>query len=107
MSRPIAHAGVFNALADPTRRAVLHALRGKDRPATDLARSAGMSPSAMSQHLTVLTKAGLVEQRRSGRQRIYKLQAAPLKEIADWVFSFEEFWDSKLGALSHYLQEEK
>ena len=66
-----------------------------------------MSPSAMSQHLTVLAKAGLVEQRRAGRQRIYKLQAAPLKEIADWVFSFEEFWDAKLGALSRYLQEEK
>lgn len=105
MSRPNAHASVFNALADPTRRAVLYCLRGKDRPALEIARMVRSSPSALSQHMTVLRAAGLVEQSKAGRQRIYRLQATPLKEIADWVFSFEEFWDAKLGALAKYLEE--
>lgn len=105
MSRPVAFASVFNALADPTRRAVLYSLRGQDRPALEIASVVKTTPSALSQHMTVLKAAGLVEQRKAGRQRIYRLQAQPLKEIADWVFSFEEFWDTKFAALERFLEE--
>lgn len=71
----------------------------------EIAGAVNASPSALSQHLAVLKAAGLVEQRKAGRQRIYRLQAQPLKEIADWVFSFEEFWDTKFAALGRFLEE--
>lgn len=72
-----------------------------------LAEQFGMSISALSQHLTVLRGAGLVKSRSVGRQRLYRLDAKPLKEISDWVASYERFWSDKLAALGEFLEEDE
>jgi DNA-binding transcriptional ArsR family regulator len=105
MSRASAQATVFTAIADPTRRAVLHSLLSGEKQSGDLAVEVSTSHSALSQHLSVLLGAGLVTQRREGRNRIYRLRAAPLKEVFDWVEHFDRFWDEKLDALGRYLEE--
>jgi DNA-binding transcriptional ArsR family regulator len=64
-----------------------------------------MSLPAISQHLQVLTEAGLVTQRRVGRQRFYRLNPEPLKKVSDWVAHYEQFWEEKLDALGRYLEE--
>lgn len=95
---------VFKALADPTRRAMLNLLRESDRSASELALPFDMSQPAISQHLRILRDAGLVAARRSGRQQVYSLDPAPLKEVYDWLGHFERFWDRKLDALGAYLE---
>jgi len=99
---------VFAAIADPTRRRLLDALRGGERSVGSLAAPFGdaMSRPAVSQHLRVLRRAGLVAERRVGRERRYRLQAAPLAEVADWVGHYERFWADKLAALGRLLDEE-
>ena len=74
-------------------------------PVQVLAESFDMSLSAVSQHLAVLKGAGLVSMRKAGKQRIYKLNAEPLKGIADWVQEYEKFWTGKMAALGEYLKE--
>lgn len=94
---------VFTAISDPTRRSILDQLRASERSAKELTTPRPMSQPALSQHLKVLRTAGLVSVRRSGRHRIYSLEAAALREIARWVGHYEEFWDEKLDALGAYL----
>src|SRR5690348_18467132 len=72
---------VFNALADPTRRAVLDLLRAGSRPAGDIARAFTVSRPAVSKHLSILRRAHLVEERREGRHRLYQLNPEPLREV--------------------------
>jgi DNA-binding transcriptional ArsR family regulator len=96
---------VFFAVADPTRRGLLDLLAGGERPVKGLAEPFGMSRPAVSQHLKVLRKAGLVSERRSGRERIYRLEPAPLEEVRDWVETYERFWRGRLGALGRHLDE--
>lgn len=96
---------VFSAIAAPARRAILACLAQREMPVLELAESFEMSLPAVSQHLGVLRGAGLVSVRKAGRQRIYKLNAAPLKAVADWVAPYEEFWGEKLVALGEYLDE--
>jgi DNA-binding transcriptional ArsR family regulator len=105
MSRPIASADTFYAIADPTRRAILDRLRTGEQSVTSLAEPFSMSLPAISQHLQVLTEAGLVTQRRVGRQRFYRLNPEPLKKVSDWVAHYEQFWEEKLDALGRYLEE--
>lgn len=76
-------------------------------PVQQLAESFSMSLPGVSQHLSVLREAGLVTVRKEGRQRIYKLNAAPLEDVAKWVQEYEKFWTGKLAALGEYLKEKK
>ena len=70
----------------------------------ELTQLVGLSPSALSQHLSVLREAGLVAQRHQGKERYYKLEPQPLRQIHDWVTTFERFWDDKFSALGEYLE---
>jgi DNA-binding transcriptional ArsR family regulator len=106
MSRPLASADVFVAIADPTRRSLLDRLRTGEQPVKQLAEPFAMSLPAISQHLQVLCEAGLVSMRKSGRQRLYRLNPEALKQVSDWVSHYEEFWQDKLVALGNYLEED-
>ena len=108
MSRPSADASAFSAIAHPTRRAVLDLLRSGERSATELRLAlapniAGSSQPAFSEHLSVLSRAGLVEARPKGRERIYALNAGPLADAFDWLKPYEQFWDERLARLGDYL----
>jgi DNA-binding transcriptional ArsR family regulator len=107
MSRPVAHADVFQAIADPTRRQILTLLLTQDEPtATEIAAPFGVTLSAVSQHLRVLREADLVAVRRVGRERRYRLNADPLREVATWIHAYEQFWAERLTALGELLEAE-
>lgn len=105
MSRPLATSDVFQAIADPTRRALLDALREGEKPVMELASRFAVTLSAISQHMRVLREAGLVAVRKSGRERYYELNAAPLQDVSEWVAQHESFWRKKLDALALHLDE--
>src|SRR3954462_10989894 len=94
----------FAALADPTRRRILAQLAQGDRCVTRLARRYGMSLPAVSNHLRVLEKAGLLRRRRYGRVHEMQLQAKPLKQAAQWVEENRKFWEGSLDRLAEYLE---
>jgi len=94
----------FAALADPTRRRILaHLARGNHR-VTHLARRHDMSLPAVSKHLRVLEKAGLLRRRRYGRVHEMQLDAEPLKKAAAWVEEYRKFWEGSLDRLAAYLE---
>lgn len=104
---PIPLGDVFQAIADPTRRRLLEMVADGERPVNALAESFRMTRPAISQHLRVLREAGLVTERKVGRERRYRLRAAPLREVRDWVRQYEWFWQARLGALSEYLEDDE
>lgn len=93
---------VYYAISHPERRKILQSLRIKDSPAMDL--PVTLSPSALSQHLTVLKQANLVSEHREGRQRIYSLNPEPLFEPFEWLAQYEMFWQVKFEQLNQYLE---
>jgi DNA-binding transcriptional ArsR family regulator len=94
----------FAALADPTRRRILAHLARGDRCVTHLARPHAMSLPAVSKHLRVLEKAGLLRRRRYGRVHEMQLDAKPLREAAQWVEEYRKFWEGSLDRLAAYLE---
>ena len=96
-------ADVFSAIAAPTRRALLQKIAGGEMPVTELAASFDTTLSAISQHLAVLRQAGLITLRKDGRQRIYRLNPEPLRQVAEWLEFYEPFWIEKLHDLGSYL----
>ncbi len=96
---------VFSALADPTRRAILAQLSKGESSVTDLAKPFNMSLPGISKHLKVLEHAGLITRGRDAQWRPCRLQAAPLKEISDWVDEYRRFWEESFDRLDDYLQE--
>lgn len=100
-------ADVFHAVADPTRRRLLDRLARGESHVNALAQPFRMSRPAVSQHLRILRDAGLVQVRRRGRERLYRLEARRLREVYDWVTHYERFWKQKLAALSEYLDRQK
>ena len=94
----------FAALADPTRRRILAHLARGDQRVTHLARPHNMSLPAVSKHLRVLEKAGLLRRRRYGRVHEMQLNAAPLKKAAQWVEEYRKFWEGSLDRLADYLE---
>ncbi len=93
----------FAALADPTRRRILARLaRGRTR-VTDLALPFAMSLNAVSKHLKVLERAGLVKRERLGREHYLHLRAAPLRDVVRWTNQYERFWNERLDALGEFL----
>ena len=105
MSKTAGNANVFTAIADPTRRAILDLLRQGEQPVKQIAKPFSMSLPAISQHLSVLCEANLVTQRKEGRQRFYRLNPEPLKQVSDWIYRYEQFWQEKLDVLGNYLED--
>jgi DNA-binding transcriptional ArsR family regulator len=97
---------VFFAIADPTRRRLLDLLGAQPgQPVHELAVPFSMTRPAVSQHLRILRDAGLVVEQRVGRERRYRLRAAPLHAVSEWVNQYERFWHEHLTSLGTYLDE--
>ena|SRR5437868_12749981 len=97
----------FAALADPTRRAILARLASGERSVTELAEPFAMSMPAVSKHLRVLERAGLIARGRDAQWRPCRLEAAPLKEAAEWTGRFRAVWEQRFDRLDTYLQQLK
>jgi DNA-binding transcriptional ArsR family regulator len=95
----------FSALADPTRRAILAKLSAGETSVLKLAEPFDMSLPAVSKHLKVLERAGLIERSREAQWRPCKLSAQPLKQVADWVEHYRRFWEESFDRLDDYLKE--
>ena len=95
----------FGALADPTRRAILARLAKGEASVTELAEPFEMSLPAVSKHLKVLERAGLVSRGRERQWRPARLRAAPIKEVAEWTDRYRRFWDERYDRLDEYLDE--
>ena len=96
---------VFAALASPARREVLRLLLDGPRTAGDLASHFDMRRPSVSEHLRVLREAGLVSERRAGRERRYQLEPSPLMGVRDWLDPYERFWRDRLKSLRDVLEE--
>lgn len=96
----------FNALADPTRRAVLDLLRAGTRAAGEIAQAFPVSRPAISKHLRVLRRAHLVEERKEGRHRFYQLNPEPLKAVDSWLEQYRQFWTASLENLKSFVEAE-
>jgi len=103
MSRSSAAADVFHAVADANRRRLLDAIAYGEVSVGELAKTAGLSYSAVSQHLAVLHESGLVQRRKKGKHRLYRLEPAPLRALHTWASSYEKFWRDRLGRLKRVL----
>src|ERR1700728_790940 len=97
----------FGALADPTRRAILARLASGEASVTQLAQPFEMSMPAISKHLKVLERAGLIARGREAQWRPCRMEAAPLKDAADWVEEYRRFWEQSFDRLDDYLRELK
>ena len=95
----------FGALADSTRRAILARLAKGEASVTELAKPFEMTMPAVSKHLKVLERAGLIERGREQQWRPARLQARPLKEVAEWSERYREFWEESYDRLDEYLEE--
>lgn len=95
----------FGALADPTRRAILARLRTGEVSVTELAKPFEMSLPAVSKHLKVLERAGLIARGRERQWRPARLEATPLKEVAEWTERYRRFWEESYDRLEGYLEE--
>ncbi|MFP5114583.1 ArsR/SmtB family transcription factor [Bacillaceae bacterium C204] len=95
---------VFQAIADPTRRKLLKLLSKEEMPVTAISEHFPISRTAVSKHLRVLAEAGLVKERKAGRETRYKLEPEPLYELKDWLQYFELFWENKLSALRLFVE---
>jgi len=99
-----ADADVYSAIAHPVRRQLLDMLAQADRSVMELAEPFDMSRPAVSQHLRILLDAGLVSERRRGRERRYQLRAERLLEVQRWLQTYQRFWRIRLEALGSYLE---
>ena len=97
----------FAALADPTRRAILARLVSGERSVTELAEPFKMSLPAVSKHLRVLERAGLIARRKEAQRRPCRLDAGPLKDVATWAERYRHMWEQRLDRLDQYLQRMK
>ena len=95
----------FAALADPTRRAILGRLANGEASVKDLAAPFELSQPAISKHLRVLERAGLIERGRQAQWRPRRLKAGPLRDVADWVGQYRPHWDESFERLDAYLRE--
>ncbi len=94
----------FAALADPTRRAILARLAHGEQSVKELARPFKMTLPAVTKHLKVLQRAGLISQGRQAQWRPCRLRAAPLKKASDWIEQYRQFWEESLDRLEQYLK---
>ena len=99
--------GTFAALADPTRRAILARLATGECSVTELAEPFDMSMPAVSKHLRVLERAGLIARGREAQWRPCRIEAAPIKEVAEWAEGYRAIWEARFERLDTYLQQLK
>ena len=97
----------FAALSDPTRRRIVARLTRGEIRVTDLAQPFAMSLNAVSKHVKMLERAGLVRRTRVGREHYLRLRAQPLRQVQDWVSQYERFWNQRLDALGEFLDRQK
>jgi DNA-binding transcriptional ArsR family regulator len=95
--------GIFNALCDPTRRAILARLTDTDARVTDIAAEFPISLNSISKHIRMLERAGLVKRSIAGREHLLSLNAAPMAEAAMWIEHYRRFWEGRLAALEEYV----
>jgi DNA-binding transcriptional ArsR family regulator len=95
---------IFGALADPTRRAILARLADGDATVTELAEPFSISMPAISRHLKVLERAGLISRSRSGQWRSSTLEGAPLREVTSWMERYRQYWDDNFDRLDAHLR---
>lgn len=95
---------VFQAIADPTRRKLLLLLDEQEMPVTTISGHFPMSRTAVSKHLRILADAGLVKERRVGRETRYRMEPEPLLELKRWLAFFERYWENKMAALKRYVE---
>ena len=105
-SAPRKAEATFQALADPTRRAVLDLLRRGSQPAGQIAEAFPVSRPAISKHLRLLRRAHLVREHREGRHRVYQLNPDPLRAVDSWIEKYRSFWSSSLANLKAFVETE-
>ena len=96
---------VFQALADPTRRAILTLLQQGSQPVNGIARDFPISRPAISRHLRILREADLVTEIKIGRNRLYELNAGPLKDVDDWLAHYRHMWQHRLRNLKRFVEQ--
>ena len=105
MARAATTTDAFNAVAEPRRRDILDALAGGERPVNELVGLLGLAQPQVSKHLRVLREVDLVHVRDEGRQRLYRLNAAPLRDIHEWLSKYRQMWDERFDAMDTVLAE--
>lgn len=105
MARASTTTDAFNAVAEPRRREILDVLVHGERPVGDLVELLDQAQPQVSKHLRVLRQVGLVEARGDGRQRLYRINGRPLREIYDWVSRYEQLWNERFDAMDDLLEE--
>ncbi len=105
MARAATTTDAFNAVAEPRRRQILDLLAQGERPVNDLVEMIGLAQPLVSKHLRVLREVDLVRVRDAGRQRLYRLNAAPLRPIHNWLRKYEQAWDDRLDLMDAVLAE--
>ncbi|AJY74052.1 ArsR/SmtB family transcription factor [Paenibacillus beijingensis] len=95
---------VFQAIADPTRRRLLQLLADQELPVTVISGHFPMSRTAVSKHLNILAEAGLVKERKIGRERRYRMETEPLQELRRWLSYYDRYWDNKMAALQKFVE---
>jgi DNA-binding transcriptional ArsR family regulator len=98
---------VLTALAEPTRRRIVDALRRRESSVSDLVAMLAMSQPAISKHLRVLREAGIVSSRTAAQQRIYRLEPGPFRELDAWLTPYRKLWAAHLDALERHLDQEE
>lgn len=104
MARPPAVLDIFSAIGHPRRRAILGLLATEDRLVSDLVKELDVSQPAVSEHLATLRSVGLVQYRKRGRERPYRLDTAPLRDVTEWISTLEAFWDERIERLEQLLE---
>ena len=99
--------GVFNALCDPTRRAILARLTDTDARVTDIAADFPISLNSISKHIRMLERAGLVTRSVQGRDHVLSLNAGPLADATEWLEHYRRVWDDRLAALEKFVTSRK
>jgi DNA-binding transcriptional ArsR family regulator len=99
--------GVFNALCDPTRRAILARLTDTDARVTDIAAQFPISLNSISKHIRMLERAGLVTRSVNGRDHLLSLNAEPLSDAQQWIEHYRRFWEGRLAALDDYVTKKR
>ena len=105
MARAATTTDAFNAVAEPRRRQILDLLAAGERPVGELVELLGLAQPQVSKHLRVLREVDLVHVRDEGRQRMYRLNAAPLKGIHDWLTKYEQSWNERFDLMDEVLEE--
>src|SRR5207253_2657456 len=94
---------VFEILADPTRRAIIDALRAGERPVNDIVEAVAIHQSGVSRHLRILNEAGFVEARAEGAQRFYSLRPEPFRDLESWLAGYRALWEARLDRFGQAL----